>query len=155
MLELSAIQYFSYFLDAATFVIGSLLIYSGVLGTFVNPLACNYTSMPSCSPHHLGTTNRYHVVARFFGLPTATAENIVLFPSATGRNLGAGIFVWVMTFLGEKKALGIFLLCWTWAGIADTKVLYEHPQGTSQGMHIRNIFILLLLGPLLIRSSTP
>jgi len=94
-------------------------------------------------------------VARYFGLPTATAETVVLFPSATGRNLGAGIFVWILTFLGERKALGIFLLCWTWAGIADTKIVYEHPHGQFEGMHIRNIFILMVLGPLLIRSSTP
>lgn len=95
------------------------------------------------------------LVAKFFGLPTATAENVVLFPSATGRNLGAGIFVWALTLLGERRALGIFLLCWTWAGIADTKILCEHPHGQSQGMHIRNILILLVLGPLLIRSATP
>jgi hypothetical protein len=28
--------------------------------------------------------------AKGFGLPTTTQENVVLFPSATGRNLGAG-----------------------------------------------------------------
>ncbi|KAL4867589.1 hypothetical protein BDV12DRAFT_198010 [Aspergillus spectabilis] len=132
MSAISPVSYYSYFLDAATAIIGSLLIYSGVLGTFIDPLR----------------------LAKFFGLPTATSENVVLFPSATGRNLGAGIFVWILTLLGERKALGIFLLCWTWAGIADTKILFEHPHGQSQGMHIRNIFILLVLGPLLIQSAT-
>jgi len=58
-----------------------------------------------------------------------------------------------MTFLGEKKVLGIFLLCWTWAGIADSKLLYEYPHGYKVGLHIRNVVILLILGPLLIVSS--
>ncbi|KAH8597602.1 hypothetical protein B0O99DRAFT_739604 [Bisporella sp. PMI_857] len=123
-------SYYSYALDAATLTIGSALIYSGVLGTFINPLA----------------------LARFFGFPKATDEMVILFPSATGRNLGAGIFVWLMTLLGERKALGIFLLCWTWAGIADTKLLYEN-GGQDQFMHMRNIAILTVLGPLLIKSA--
>lgn len=173
----STIPYHSYFLDAASYVIGSLLIYSGVLGTFIDPLARNNSfpppqtfplsalTLPLPSPpppihpaekvlstDPINPTKR--VVAKFFGLPTATAENVVLFPSATGRNLGAGLFVCILTGLGERKALGIFLLCWTWAGIADTKILYDHPQGRNQWMHIRNILILLVLGPLLIRSSS-
>lgn len=91
--------------------------------------------------------------AHFFGLPTATSENVVLFPSATGRNLGAGIFVCILTLLGERRVLGIFLLCWTWAGIADAKIIYEHPDGRDLGMHIRAIIIFLVLGPLLLQSS--
>ncbi|KAL4987321.1 hypothetical protein BDW68DRAFT_177925 [Aspergillus falconensis] len=124
-------SYLSYFLDAATCAIGSLLLYSGVKGTFIDPLAW----------------------AKGFGLPSATPENVVLFPSATGRNLGAGCFVWSMILLREKKMLGIFLICWSWAGIADTKVLLAHPQGTNKGIHIRNTVILLILGPILILSS--
>jgi hypothetical protein len=75
--------------------------------------------------------------------------------SATGRNLGAGIFVWIMTLLGERKVLGVFLLCWMWAGFADTKVLFQHPQGEKHGVHIQNTVFLLILGSLLIRSGTP
>ncbi|KAJ5242269.1 uncharacterized protein N7469_000596 [Penicillium citrinum] len=126
-----SLTYLPYVLDAATCAIGSLLIYSGVKGTFVDPLAW----------------------AKGFGLPTATPENVVLFPSATGRNLGAGFFVWTMIILRERMVLGIFLMCWSWAGIADTKVLYAHPKGTNQAMHIRNTVIVLILGPLLIQSS--
>lgn len=39
------------------------------------------------------------------------------------------------------------------AGIADSKVLNEHPHGNRIGVHVRNIIILLILGPLLIRTS--
>ena len=92
-------------------------------------------------------------VSKFFGLASATTEELIVFQSGTGRNIGAGIFVWIMTFLGERKILGIFLLCWIWAGIADSKLLYEHPHGHKVGEHMRNCFILLVLGPLLIRSS--
>lgn len=35
-----SLTYLPYVLDAATCAIGSLLIYSGVKGTFVDPLAC-------------------------------------------------------------------------------------------------------------------
>ena len=92
-------------------------------------------------------------MARFFGLATASAGELILFQSATGRNFGAGLFVCIMTLLGEKKVLGIFLLCWSCAGVADSKVLYEHPQGSAVGMHVRNVFVVWVLGPLLIVSS--
>ncbi|KAI3318556.1 hypothetical protein HD806DRAFT_540168 [Xylariaceae sp. AK1471] len=128
----AAQQYYSYFLTAFPCLIGTLLLYSGFVGTFISPLYW----------------------AKGFGLPTATKENVVLFPSATGRNLGAGFFVWTMILLGERKILGIFFICWAWAGVADTKILLEHPQGTNRGIHARNTVILLILGPLLIRSSS-
>ena len=94
-------------------------------------------------------------MARFFGLAQASAGELIVFQAGTGRNIGAGLFVWIMTFLGEKKVLGVFLLCWTWAGIADSKLLYEHPHGQKVGMHVRNILILSVLGPLLMRSTIP
>lgn len=92
-------------------------------------------------------------MARFFGFPAATKPELVFVPAMSGRNLGVGIFIWILTILGERWVLGVFLLCWTWAGIADTKILYDHPLGESKGMHIRNIFILSVLGPLLIKAS--
>lgn len=94
-----------------------------------------------------------NLVAGIYGLASATPETWVLMPAATGRNLAAGIFVWAMILLGERRPLGIFLLCWTWAGIADTKVLYEHPKGTNIPVHVRNIVILSVVGPLLILSA--
>ncbi len=57
-----------------------------------------------------------------------------------------------MTFLGERKTLGIFILCWAWAEIADIKVIFDHPHREMQWMHIRIICIVLILGILLIRS---
>ena len=35
---------YSYFLDAVTFIIGSLLVYSGFSGTFISPLNCIYAN---------------------------------------------------------------------------------------------------------------
>ncbi|KAI0188234.1 hypothetical protein F4808DRAFT_443171 [Astrocystis sublimbata] len=125
----SSLPYFySLFLDSFSGLIGSLLVYSGIKGTFIDPL-------------------QWSVV---FGLPHATADTSTLMPSATGRNLGAGIFVYTLLLQRERKVLGIFLLCWTWAGIADTKVLFEHPQGTNTAAHMRNIVLLLVIGSLLI-----
>ncbi|KAJ4389515.1 hypothetical protein N0V93_006985 [Gnomoniopsis smithogilvyi] len=112
-------------------IIGSLLVYSGVKGTFINPLSW----------------------AKGYGLPTATVETVVTFPAATGRNLGAGFFVWAMILTGQRKSLGVFLTCWAWAGISDTMILVQHPQGTNVAMHACNTAILLILGPFLAWSS--
>ncbi|KAF2238268.1 hypothetical protein EV356DRAFT_529265 [Viridothelium virens] len=130
MSESSSPSYYLYSLDIVAFTVGLALITSGVIGTFINPWT----------------------IVRIFGLPTATKDNIVFFPAATGRNLSAGTFVWTLTFLGERKLLGIYLLCLTWTGIADIKILYEHPQGQKMWGHISNIFILWILGPILINS---
>ena len=91
--------------------------------------------------------------AQYFGFPQATAETATFLPSATGRNLGVGFYVWILLFLRERLALGVFLVCWTWAGIADTKILYEHPHGTNIAVHVRNGMILLVLGTLLILDA--
>ncbi|KAF2795014.1 hypothetical protein K505DRAFT_240861 [Melanomma pulvis-pyrius CBS 109.77] len=112
-------------------IIGSLLIYSGIKGTFINPLEW----------------------AKGYGLPTATAETVVVFPAATGRNLGAGFFVWAMIVAGQRTTLGVFLTCWAWAGVTDTMILIRHPRGTNVAMHARNTAILLILGPFLAWSS--
>ncbi|KAK7942451.1 uncharacterized protein PG986_011564 [Apiospora aurea] len=128
-------------LDGACMIVGSLLIFSGVLGTFISVPKLLFIDVLE--------------VADIYGLGTAHPETWVLMPAAAGRNLGAGIFVWTMSLLGERRSLGIFLLCWTWAGIADTKVLYDHPKGTKLGVHARNIVILTILGPLLIVSASP
>lgn len=88
---------------------------------------------------------------RFFGLPTATPENAVFFPAAMGRNLAAGSFVWVMTILEERRPLGFFFVCWTWAAIADARILDGQPQGRGgQWTQIRLLLVLLVISPLLI-----
>nr|POF02478.1 hypothetical protein CFP56_58109 [Quercus suber] len=89
---------------------------------------------------------------RGYGLPNATSENALVFPSATGRNLGAGFFVLTMTMMGERKVLGVFVTCWAWAGVADCKILFQHPQGRNRVKHMVNTVVVLILGPLLIRS---
>jgi hypothetical protein len=50
MSAISPASLYSYFLDAATAIIGSLLIYSGVLGTFIDPLRCKCATT-SFRPH--------------------------------------------------------------------------------------------------------
>lgn len=160
MPESSSLLSLSHSLDVATLLVGAGLIWTGVR-FYLDPPARMYTtpnplrlSIPL--PPFLGVVKlipSIQLVARFFGLAAASADELIVFQSGTGRNIGAGLFVWIMTFLGERKVLGIFLLCWTWAGIADSKLLYEHPHGHNVGLHVRNIFILLILGPLLIASS--
>jgi hypothetical protein len=131
-------------------IIGSLLIYSGIKGTFINPLECTcHESLYNLHPE----TNSSRLGAKGYGLPTATAETVIVFPAATGRNLGAGFFVWAMILTGQRSTLGVFLTCWAWAGIADTMILFRHPRGTNIGMHARNTAILLMLGPFLAWSS--
>jgi hypothetical protein len=131
-------------------IIGSLLVYSGIKGTFIDPLECTYHDI--LSDLHL-ETDQYRKVAKGYGLPMATAETVVVFPAATGRNLGAGFFVWAMIAMGERRLLGVFLTCWAWAGIADTMLLMQHPSGRNVAMHARNTIILLILGPFLVWSS--
>lgn len=93
------------------------------------------------------------VVAITFGIPNPTADEYLFLQSATGRNAGAGIFVYLMTYLGERKVLGIFLICWMAAGLSDTKLLLGHPRGQRVGLHVQNTIGLLVLGTLLIRSG--
>ncbi|KAF2111962.1 hypothetical protein BDV96DRAFT_649330 [Lophiotrema nucula] len=131
MSDIPSSLYYSYFLDIVPCTIGTLLFWTGVRG-FANPQA----------------------LADTFGLPNATKDEVVFVQSSTGRNLAAALFVWALVYMGERKALGVFLICWTWAGIADTKLLIEHPRGEKALVHVRNIFVLAILGPLLIRSST-
>ncbi|KAK8058045.1 hypothetical protein PG994_008493 [Apiospora phragmitis] len=87
-----------------------------------------------------------------FGLGSATPEASILMPAATGRNLGAGMFVWIMVLLGEHKSLGAFFLCWTWTGIADFKVLYGHPKAEKRmlGVNVCYTAALGVLGAFLI-----
>ncbi|KAF7162472.1 hypothetical protein CNMCM5623_007763 [Aspergillus felis] len=120
-----------YLLDGVSVTIATLLIYTGIR-CFQNPLS----------------------LAKTFGLPTATADEVVFFQSSTGRNIGAGLFIYVMTYLQERRLLGIFFLCWSTAGMSDTKLLLEHPRGQKIGMHIRNTCVLLVLGPLLIKFAS-
>ncbi|KAL2169146.1 hypothetical protein VTG60DRAFT_6386 [Thermothelomyces hinnuleus] len=120
-----------YILDGVSVTVATLLIYTGVR-CLQNPLS----------------------LAKTFGLPTATREEVVFFQSSTGRNIGAGLFIYIMTYLKERRLLGIFFLCWSTAGMADTKLLLEHPRGTKVLMHVRNTCVLLVLGPLLIKFAS-
>ncbi|RYP00253.1 hypothetical protein DL765_010909 [Monosporascus sp. GIB2] len=87
MSDYADIPYYSYFLNIASATVGTLLIASGLLG-FFNP----------------------RPFAHYFGIPTLTDETLVFFQAATGRNIGAGIFTWILTLMGKRKTLGIFFL---------------------------------------------
>ncbi|KAI2613412.1 hypothetical protein GGR54DRAFT_615742 [Hypoxylon sp. NC1633] len=128
----STLLSYSSLLDGMAGVVGVFMIYSGVIGTFVRTLE----------------------FTKVFGFPNPTAELATFLPAATGRNLGAGFYVWTLLLLRERRVLGIFIICWCWAGVADTKILYEHPQGTNLTAHIRNTIILLVTGTLLILDAT-
>ncbi|KAF2878565.1 hypothetical protein BDV95DRAFT_624969 [Massariosphaeria phaeospora] len=121
---------FEYFVDFAPLLVSVLLLWTGI----------------SCLRNPIG-------LAQTFGIPNATPSEVVFFQSSTGRNMAAAVFIWVLVYLQERRILGYFFLCWTWAGVADTKLLYEHSRGEKLLMHMRNVFVLSLLGPLLIRSS--
>jgi hypothetical protein len=83
------------------------------------------------------------------GILKPTKETITFYPSATGRNFSAGLFIWIMTLMGESKTVGIFLMCWSQVGAVDIKVLNDHPQGEQQGKHLKNIVIVFTFGLLL------
>ncbi|KAH9892258.1 hypothetical protein F4778DRAFT_784623 [Xylariomycetidae sp. FL2044] len=119
-------------LDTLAGLGGSLLLYSGVSGTFFSPVEWT----------------RY-----FLGWPQATAETATFFPAATGRNFGAGLFVWIALYLRERLALGVFLVCWAWAGIADTLIVYKHPRGVNYGIHMRYTAIIVVLGGFMIADA--
>nr|POE70854.1 hypothetical protein CFP56_74306 [Quercus suber] len=111
-------------------------------------------SEPGTLPYYVYGLNAMTLAMglRGYGLPTATPENALVFPSATGRNLGAGFFVLTMAFMGERKVLGVFITCWAWAGVADCKILLQHPEGQNRVKHLINTIVVLILGPMLIRS---
>jgi hypothetical protein len=75
----------------------------------------------------------------------------VLFASATGRNLGAGFFVWTQILRGDKRTLGMFMICWAWAGVADCMILLRHPDGENRTMHMVNTVLAPTFGILLLR----
>lgn len=130
MPPLSFKRLYSYFLTAITMAMGTALLYSGVVGTFIDTLGW----------------------AKGFGMPTATEETAVLFASATGRNLGAGFFVWTQILRGDKRMLGMFMICWAWAGVADCMILWRHPDGQNVTKHMVNTVLAPTFGILLIRS---
>jgi hypothetical protein len=60
----------------------------------------------------LSPTNLFLIVIKFYGLPTATAETAIVFPAATGRNLGAGIFILILLVLGPLLILSAPSTSW-------------------------------------------
>lgn len=69
-----------------------------------------------------------------------------------GRNGAVGITTLVLSFAGQRKALGVLLLCWTLAGIADTHILFEVPGGDNWVTHVVNIGTLTIESTALLLS---
>ncbi|CAH0039009.1 unnamed protein product [Clonostachys rhizophaga] len=118
-------------LDIITGAIGTLLVGSGLYGVV--------------SPAKMG---------RAFGVIDVTRDMAVFYPGIGGRNISAGLAVWAMTFTGQRRALGTFLICWMCTGIADTYVLLTHwkPVDTVW-LHVFNTFALGLVGTTLLEGS--
>ncbi|PVH99934.1 hypothetical protein DM02DRAFT_728880 [Periconia macrospinosa] len=105
-------------LDIATAAIGIALIGSGLYGVFY--------------PANM---------ARVFGVIDVSRDMAVFYPGIGGRNFSAGLAVWAFKYTGQLKALGIFLLCWIWVGVADTYLLLIHyDEVDTVWLHVFNIF---------------
>lgn len=118
-------------LDITTAVIGLMLLGSGLYG-LLNP------------------SN----MARGFGIVSVTREMLVFYPGLAGRNLCAGITVWAFKFAGQRRALGIFLMCWSLVAYVDIYLLLQHYEPVdSVGGHVFGICLFTVVGALLVRSS--
>lgn len=116
--------------DLATAVIGTLLIGSGVYGLM--------------SPEDM---------AKVFGVVDVNRDIAVFYPAASGRTLAAGLAVWWLTLAGQRKALGIFLICWVLAGAADTYLLLSHyDEVDSVWVHVLGTVNLAYWGTKLLHS---
>ena len=91
-------------------------------------------------------------MARTFGIVEVTEEMSVLVPGLGGRTLSAGLAVWCLKLAGQHRALGLFLLCWVCAGVADTYVLLSHYEAVDQvWVHVFNTCTLAMTGIALLR----
>ena len=118
-------------LDVITGVVGILLLGSGIYGILYP------TDM-----------------ARIFGIISVTREMAVFYPGLGGRNVSAGLTVWALKYTRQRRALGIFILCWTFVGYADTYLLLIHPEPVDMVWgHVFNIGWLTVVAILLIRGG--
>lgn len=115
-------------LDVATSIIGLALLGSGFYGVFY-PLE----------------------MARIFGIISVSREMVVFYPGIGGRNVSAGLTVWAFKFMRLRRALGVFLLCWTVVGYADTYLMLVHyGEVELVWLHVFNICLLTVVAGFLI-----
>lgn len=86
-----------------------------------------------------------YVVAKFFGIPFADANNTLFVPGIGGRNTAAGLATLALCFLQEKRAVGVLLGCWTLVGFSDIGILMATPGSENVFVHARNIVVLMII----------
>lgn len=117
-------------LDTITAFIGTMLIGSGLYGVLY----------PSD-------------MARVFGVVHVNRDMAVFYPGVGGRNLSAGLAVWWMTLAGQRKAMGMFLLCWICTGLADTYLLLIHyAEVDTVWLHVFNTLVLAIVSRMLLKA---
>ena len=90
-------------------------------------------------------------MARAFGVVDVTPNMAVFYPGVGGRNLSAGLAVWAFKLAGERRALGLLLLCWMCTGLADTYLLLIHwAEVDTFWLHVFNTCVLAVVAPSLI-----
>lgn len=145
-------------------VIGALLVGSGIWGMTDASASTIYprgTPSPSCKmdlflcfPVNIlmitkpGTDVDKLPVAPHFGIPDATGEMPFMWPAAAGRNIAAGIAVLALTFQGrpQRKALGILIMCWSFAGVADLSILVRRDGSQNKAFTLGLVGWLLFTG---------
>ena len=85
-------------------------------------------------------------VAPHFGVPDATKEMLFMWPAAAGRNISAGLAVLALAFDGQKRALGILIMCWSFAGVADISILVRHRGSENKAFTLGLVVWLLSTG---------
>lgn len=95
--------------------------------------------------------NSFHLGARMFGVPTATAETAVFGPGIGGRNSAAGLMLLVLSFNGLRSMAAIWIAMWvTFAGLTDTGICLRH--GNNWETHMMNVGIGWIVATLLWNS---
>lgn len=69
-----------------------------------------------------------------------------VWPAAAGRNICAGLAVMALAFDGQRRALGMLIMCWSFAGIADISILARHPRSENKAFTFGLVVWLLFTG---------
>lgn len=69
-----------------------------------------------------------------------------MWPAAAGRNISAGVAVLALAFDGQRRALGILIMCWSFVGLADISILVRHPRSEKKAFTFGLVVWLLFTG---------
>lgn len=84
-------------------------------------------------------------VAKLFGIPFADSKNTLFVPGIGGRNFAFGLSLLTLTYLEEKRALGVLFGCWIMAGLSDIGILMATEGSNNMFVHARNCGVLSLI----------